>query len=295
VTAPFDYDALWHKSVLFINRSNQASDFEEQALWAFLALEMLAKAALAKVNPCLIADPSDDGKSLLIAAGLSRDYAGFKTVAAKTVFSRCARAFPPFDQREADRIAQNRNEDLHSGGLPFAGVREDTWWQRFWGQAVLLLSAQGRDLADLVGVDRVAAVEAVLAANERALKHRVDALVQRATQRLALVAAGSANAKVLAELEDARRLTLGAEFRDLAPCPACDTGAYVYGDYESDSEIDYDGEWPIEVATISTDSFGCPTCGLAIEGPEFISALGLPTSFQIERDYLPDYGDYQNE
>ncbi len=104
MTAPYDYDGLWIKAKLFINRSFSASDagnFDEAGLWASFALELLGKGALAKVNPLLIADPSDDGKSLLIAAGVSKDFKGFKSIQAKAVFSRCARAFPPFNADEA--------------------------------------------------------------------------------------------------------------------------------------------------------------------------------------------------
>lgn len=99
MTRPCDRVGLWMKSKAFTNRSfaaRDADDFEQAALWAAHALELLGKAALAKTSPLLIADPQDDGRSLLIAAGLSSDVSRFKSVPAKAVFSRCARAFPGF-------------------------------------------------------------------------------------------------------------------------------------------------------------------------------------------------------
>lgn len=296
MTAPFDQDGLWQKSVLFLNRSTAAPTFDERALWASLALELLGKAALSKINPCLIADPMDDGKSLLIAAGVSNDHSGFKSVAAKTVFSRCARAFPPFDAREAGRIAQNRNEDLHSASLPFAAVSEGVWWQRYWAQAVLLVHAQDRELVDLVGVGHVQTVESLLAENEKNLASRVQALIQRAQQRLALVAANAVSPKVAAELAAAKSLTYVTEHQDAATCPACDGVAYIYGDHTIASEIIYDEESPpVQVSTVLAEALACPHCGLVLDGPEFVAAAGLPESFEAEEDYDPGDGGYGND
>lgn len=90
--SPYDHEALWVKAKLFINRAmddDEARSFEEQALWASLALELLAKAALARVSPLLIAEPNEEGSNLLIASGLLEGDARFTSLRAKTLFSRC--------------------------------------------------------------------------------------------------------------------------------------------------------------------------------------------------------------
>ena len=54
-------DALYAKSQVYIRRGLRAQgekDTEEYQLWASLALELLGKAALAKVHPALVADPT---------------------------------------------------------------------------------------------------------------------------------------------------------------------------------------------------------------------------------------------
>jgi hypothetical protein len=110
--SPFNRDDIWAKAKNFINRSFDArddGDFATAAMWAAFALELLGKAALSHKNPCLIADPSDDGRSLMVAAGLSNDFTRAKSVPAKAVFSRCKAAFPPVQRRRggSDReIAQ---------------------------------------------------------------------------------------------------------------------------------------------------------------------------------------------
>ena len=199
----YEHEGLWAKAVLFINRAFTALDeerpFEESALWAAFSLELLAKSALAKVNPVLIADPTDDGKSALIAAGLSRESGGFKSVQAKTVFSRCARAFPPFSSREANTIALNRNEYLHSAAPSFAALPKAVWWQRFWVQVALLLSAQDRTLEEFVGSERMQDIEAQLEADRENRKRRVEALIGRARQRLELRSHSDVSARLVSE------------------------------------------------------------------------------------------------
>ncbi|GAC59846.1 hypothetical protein GSI01S_06_00010, partial [Gordonia sihwensis NBRC 108236] len=102
MTAPWNPDALWIKAKLFINHAlddDEPRDFDERALWASLALELLAKAALARVSPLLIAVPNEDGHNLLVASGLVQGEARFTSVQARTLFSRCAKAFKPFNEK----------------------------------------------------------------------------------------------------------------------------------------------------------------------------------------------------
>ena len=81
---PYDSEGLWLKARLFINRAmDDSTEFEEAAFWACCALELLGKSALSRVSPLLIALPTDDGNSLLIASGAVEDADSFVTVQAK--------------------------------------------------------------------------------------------------------------------------------------------------------------------------------------------------------------------
>jgi hypothetical protein len=300
VTAkPFDHEALWLKAKAFLNRSFGAVDlsaFDEAALWASCALELLGKAALAKVSPLLVADPSDDGKSLLIAAGLSSDFAGFKSIQAKTVFSRCARAFPPFSEVRANQIAVSRNEELHSGGLPFAALHEDSWWQTFWALATVLVQAQDRTIDELVPADRIRGVEDHLARNAETVRLRTDSLIQRAVQRLQLLDAAVLSVKVHAELA-ARGASISLEHLTAAECPACGSTGFLHGEYVDESDVHYDEEEgvPWETLNVYAESFSCENCGLVLPEHEFVAAAGLPEDFTVEREYEPEYDDYGND
>lgn len=190
------------KAKTFINRSFDAidaSDFPSAATWAALALELLGKAALAHKNPCLIADPNDDGLSLMIASGLSHDYARAKSIQAKSVFSRCRRAFQPFSSDEADRIAKARNEELHSGMLPFESVPNlDGWWQRYWAQAIILVEARGEDIESFVGSTRADAVEEHLSKSAEHVRQHTARRIAEGAERWSLAHVSTDGAIALA-------------------------------------------------------------------------------------------------
>lgn len=90
MTTPYDHEAMWSKAKVFLNRAMDPGpdrSFDEQALWASAALELLGKAALARVSPLLIAEPTEDGANLLIATGLIEGTAQFTSVRASTILS----------------------------------------------------------------------------------------------------------------------------------------------------------------------------------------------------------------
>src|SRR5258708_12350557 len=137
-------DALYAKSQVYIHRGFRAhaeKDTEQYQLWASLALELLGKAALAKVHPALVADPGHY-QSLFAACGrqLSPD---IKTITAKTLFERLGHIEKSFDsrhQRFCEQIALRRNAELHSGESPFSGMAAEFWEREFWVASETLLS-----------------------------------------------------------------------------------------------------------------------------------------------------------
>ncbi|MEO7261017.1 MAG: hypothetical protein ABI047_07165 [Jatrophihabitantaceae bacterium] len=74
MSASYDFEALWMKARLFLAHAmddDEPRTFDERALWASLALELLAKSALSNAHPVLIANPTEEGTNLLIASGCS--------------------------------------------------------------------------------------------------------------------------------------------------------------------------------------------------------------------------------
>lgn len=302
-TRSYDHEALWIKAKLFLNHAMddaEARTFDEQALWASLALELLAKAALARVSPLLIAEPSEEGVNLLMASGLIEGDARFLSVRAQTVYTRCHRAFKPFNQKEAQGITRARNEYLHGAGIGFTGIPADAWWPRYWAQTAILVNALDTDIEELVGADRVDIVEAYLAQNTKNLEHRVEMLIERAKQRLAQYNSGSLPARIADEWRRPTELYAGLGHRSVEACPACGVEGVLEGEdvqssvlrHEQVGDDDFDAWADL---TVGADYFSCPGCKLILDGFELIEAAGLPSTFETTgdiSDYMePEYGN----
>ncbi|MEU7559989.1 hypothetical protein [Streptomyces eurythermus] len=314
MSSPFNHEALWVKAKLFLNRAmdDDLRSFDEQALWAALALELLAKAALARVSPLLIAEPNEEGTNLLIASGLVKGDARFTSVRAKTLMARCHKAFKPFDQSEAMKIINGRNEYLHSSGAGFMAIPPHAWWPRYWAQAAILVTALDRDIEELVGSDREPTVTKYLEQNAKNIEQRTEALIERAKQRRQQWLDGTLPARVAAEWKSGQYLSASMAHSEAATCPACESAGLLEGEEVVHSEIhyppgggygldeEYDSHYMDDVSvtlTIGADYFSCPGCQLVLNSWELIRQAGLDTEFDVEGDvdrYVgqePEYGN----
>ena len=288
MSLPYDSEAVWMKAKNFINRSFDAlddDDFPRAALWAANSLELLAGSTLCQVNPLLVADPSDNGRSLMLAASLPGDTTKYRSIPAKALFSRCARAFKPFNREQAMEIAAQRNAELHSGETPYGEIKDlQLWWERFWSNAQTLLDHRGCSIEDFVGPGRSDDVQAHLRRGEQNVRRRVASLMEAAKQRLAL---GKAPPK---------RPDINSRLDTYVKCPICEDDALLGGNDIEYSELlvdgDRDGVWVYELVQVEADCFQCENCWLMLEGWAYISEAGLPTTFEVERPYEPDDDDY---
>jgi hypothetical protein len=312
VIAPYDHEALWIKAKLFLNRAmddDGVRSFDEQALWAALALEVLAKAALARISPVLIAEPTEEGANLLAALGLVKGGDHFSSVRAKTIFTRCHRAFRPFDLKEATRFTQARNEYLHGPGVPFLAIPPEVWWPKFWAQIDILVKSMDREMSDLVGRDREPLVDSYLSQNRKNIENRTEALIARARQRITQYRAGTMTTRMVAEWNSVGNLTAYMKYQTPWECPACDLEGVLEGDEEIERErertvdagetayeYEYDYDYPTFTLTIASEFFSCPHCHLVLDRLEYVEQAGLPLAFEIEgvedREYVEsEYGN----
>ena len=288
MSIPYNHEAVWMKAKSFINRSFAAlddEDFPMAALCAAVSLELLAKSVLSQISPLLVADPSDNGRSLMLAAGLPEDTTKYKSISAKTLFSRCARAFRPFNEKAAVDIAAQRNAELHSGATPYSAIDDpQAWWEQFWSTAEVLVDQRGNTIEDFVGPGRTAEVRMHLLRNMENVNRRVESLVEAARQRLEL------------GIDPPKRLGVIYELDDYTTCPVCEEEAVLGGDYVEESEFIADqvedGTWGYEQVEVAANTFQCEHCGLMLDGELYISVAGLPPTFFVERPYEPDLGDY---
>jgi hypothetical protein len=301
VIAPYDYEALWVKSKLFLNRAMDGRrTFDECALWASAALELLGKAALAKASPLLIAEPTEEGVNMLIALGMVEGEARFSSVSAKTIWARCGRAFKPFNPKEAALVSENRNEYLHGSGVGFNAIPEAVWWPRYWAQVSILVAALDEDMDALVGSSRASIVEEYLSQNEKNLDNRVQAAMARARQRLAQRESPHVSARAHRELSMSLELEALLDHRSSADCPVCGDAGVIEGSEIDESNVEWerlsDEDWqPIVTLTITAEYFSCANCQLVLDGIDSLSRADLPDSFVVPGEYTdiyePEYGN----
>jgi hypothetical protein len=245
VIAPYDHDALWSKAKVFLNRAmdpDPVRSFDEQALWAAAALELLGKAALARVSPLLIAEPTEEGVNILIATGLIAGTAKFSSVSASTIFKRCQRAFRPFSAADALRFADARNEYLHGSAIGFMTLAPQAWWSG------------------------LSAFEWLGPTWSRTPSTWTIAPSRWARQRLAQYRAGTLPARVQMEWQSNADLTAGLSYSTSERCPACGDVGTLEGDESGDMSYEYDrgGEhdegnvWAR--VNVPADYFSCQTC-----------------------------------
>lgn len=303
VSDAYDAEALWLKAKLFVSHAmdDEPRTFDERALWATLALELLAKSALSRVSPVLIASPTEEGTNVLIASGLIEGDAQFISLASHSLIKRCARAFRPFDEREARKIMQARNDYLHGGAPVFTKIPRDAWWPRFWSQAVILVNAQDRDIDELVGGDRSPIVEDFLSKNRENITRQAEMLVARSPPTTCVFREGNLPTKLAGEWSRPIDLSAGLTHKAEETCPACESTGTLEGDEIINTAVKRDpyehdmDEW-IEL-TVSSDYFSCPTCKLVLQNWELLSEVGLPGEFSAVGDY-DDYGaqfEYGND
>lgn len=303
--APYDHEALWLKAKVFLNRAmdpDPVRSFDEQAFWASAALELLGKAALARVSPLLIAEPTEEGVNILIATGLIEGIAKFTSVSASTVFKRCQRAFRPFSAADALKFAEARNEYLHGPALGLVTLPPEAWWPRYWALASILVTAQDREIEELVGPDRLSAVGAYLEQNTKNVEHRTESLIARAAQRIAQYRAGNLPARVQMEWQSNPDLTAGLTYSEAAICPACGNTGTLEGEDSGDMSYNYEPSGdeydPITVSatiTVPAEYFSCPACHLVLDRYELIEQADLPTTFYAIDDNPPEEPEYGND
>lgn len=295
----FDPDGLWIKSKLFINRAlDEEREFEEQAFWACSALELLGKCALARISPLLIANPVDDGTSLLVASGLMQG--NDTSVQAKAVWSRCQRAFKPFSESEAKKLSIGRNEYIHAAGIGFDAIPDHAWWPRFWSQAVILLHHMDLILEDYVDRRYVDAVNGALATRKEALKQQLEARLERARTMLSQAETETLSPRQLKEWEMksyyVTRYSSGVE------CPACAGEATLYGDEVVEQDVTYYridewGEEDVQVTLrIAPVALACEQCRLELNDYDLLAEAGLDEAFEVEGtgddiEYEPEYNN----
>lgn len=310
VPTAISHRALLDKSKLFAKRSIDAKETgleSECQLWAAGALELLAKAQLASIHPCLVVEPQNPN-SMLEACGISTT-TKVRTIDASLAYVRLTHTVNNFTtpvMEVCKQLANRRNAELHSGDAACAAMPYDSWEGDFWNAADLILQSMDMDLQEWLGAD-AKAPNALL----RAYRHaEVHAAKQRVKQHASLFKESPngklGRDKLKAFLANTHNLPIDRSlFRYLYSdywkhdCPSCGGSAFVAGDlsWEDKAEDQVDATYGEEVIErgYTASEFHCPTCGLALIGSIALLAANIEEEHievSIEEiSYEPEYGN----
>ena len=305
-----DFEPLWNKSKVFVRRALNARDngeFADCCFWCSIALEILGKAALARVHPALVANPNHQD-SLLAACGrpCSSD---ILTIPAKAVFSRIARLSKSFDLTQVEfsmQMLNRRNAELHSGSLPFAELDPQTWTPRYWKTCELILEIPEMTLKDWVGETEAERAGELITAAVSVLEQAVEARIEKHSRLF------SDSYTADAQKGQIRKLALRGQLvhaMDFGPhsgdgltsetCPACSCDGLQSGEYSGEIEESIiDEETAVEYVTVhySGLAFRCGVCRLKLDGQEELRLAELPLEFDVEEEREIEYEDpYLND
>lgn len=288
---------LFAKALRYVERMEEEdSDSWEHALWSSLALELLARAALANVSPSLLADlrPRGSGElpwhNLYYSLGYvpkGRQHSA-RSIDANEVFSRLGEIFSEFtkdDQSFCKRHSGRRNAELHSGETPFDGVDGINWHAEFYKACTLLLSSMGLSLMEFVGEEKAGMAEKLIsAAADKAAKSVLGDVAASAKQWMALdkndQVAALTHAKAWASKQYGHRVE----------CPSCRAVSLVFGDPISAPHQVLEDDAITETQEYLPDRFECVACGLKILGLAKLTAVKL--SSRYKKTVIYDAAEY---
>jgi hypothetical protein len=287
---PWSTEALLNKAQRFAEEMlKHAKDDWQFALWSSLLLELVGRAALARVSPALLADVKD-WNNLYYSLGFDPTASKFvpKSIDISNVFSRLREIVPAFTtQLEGFSVLHmnRRNEELHAGSLPFESINTTTWLPTYYEACSVLLDFMGTKLDFLIGtVEAKVAKEMITASRDESAK-----AVGKS------IAAHKAKWEKLSE-EDRNKLARQASTWAMrqeghrVKCPSCENDALVTGAAIAAPLRTLDGESMVEIQQYLPSKFECVACLLKISGLPQLTACGLGNTYKVTSTY--DLAEY---
>jgi hypothetical protein len=294
--------ALLSKAMRYVEEMLRYSHDDWQfAFWSSLALELIARASLAKISPALLAD-SNEWTQLYFALGHTPTTQKFvpKSIGIGEVLTRLQAINPKFEKELRDFCSIHtgmRNAELHSAELPFDDLKATTWLWKFYRSCEVLLASLNLELSNLFGPDEAAfAKQQIAAATDEAAKAVLGTIK---SFKEVWQAKPERERKKLAEKAQA---LASPQTGHVVSCPACSCDALLYGNPIAAPKKSLKEDLVVETQTKAPSHFHCFACGLKINGLSQLSAAGLGNPFKTtttfnaaEYFYPPDDGGYEDD
>lgn len=280
---------LWTKAVLYMGRAvMQDREQDTFGLWAAMGLELLARAALAKVSPTLLAEPDREQRNLLHALGYGTGGPpkSIPTVQVLLLCRTLIAAFTEEEVRAASALVGRRNEELHTGAASFMAFPTQSWLPGFYRCCKVLCEFQGETLASLLGEDEAKVAEKTLEETAKNLKEKVMSLI--AAHKKVFDAKDQAEREQLAAEAEQEGLRLAHQKHHRVKCPACGCTSTVQGDVYGGEHVEHTGSAIVVRQNVHPTRFACLACGLKLSGYGELLAAGLADHFTHRTEFTPE-------
>lgn len=300
-----DYETEWDCSKYKV-KANLFGYFAKNAdknsspyrIWCFLYFEFLARAALAKIHPVLMADPSD-AMNILYPFGVSSSKPP-KSIPAKTIYVRCRKLIPGFDENAlkfSQILAHARNKEFHSGESGLQLLKDKNFRPQLFRTTKILCNYLDEEITDFFNEEEVKELEDTLQKNIEEIKGRADTKVKKHREKYESLN-GDEKKTLVRESQQKFRGTFNRHGNsyDQKNCPACkNLGTLLGGRIENiKREIFGDNNFQ-ETTTFASQRFICFPCGLDLNREE-LEAVNMPISFKRDYDVEPaDFIDFDSE
>ena len=191
---------------------------------------------------------------------------------------RIVKSFQKPQREFCDYLMIQRNEEVHTCGLPFKAMSEAKWLPHYYEVCSILNEFLGKTLDDYFGADEAKTARQLIAARssakrgeieKRVAAHRAVFADKPADEPTAI--AGAQRAAATGWPHPATRTT----------CPACKSDALLTGSVEEASEpIFADGGLVIEQRFLAS-SLTCGACGLQLRDVEEIILGGVEPHYTL--------------
>ena len=295
----WDSTSLWLKAKVFADRSNRVEHEDPSfGFWSAMALELLARAALSSVHPTLNADPREvDNILYALEQKVSKQP---RSLPAHAVYLRLERLVEGFGRRErelCEYLSLLRNEELHTGALPFDTLRQVTWIGRYYSVRKTLCEFMGKTLTDYLGDETAATAEQLIhATNEGVKKTVLDRVAGRRRAFQELSEQEQQEHRALAAIVGKASM---AEGWTSSACPACASEGVLTGAVIREFDPEYvDGELVVKQELLAS-TFRCLACDLELASlgeivqasmePHFVQVQATSLHEMFEEDLLNGY------
>jgi len=266
----WESDKLKAKAKLYGHLAHeQQIESAQFGFWMSLCLELLARAALAKLHPVLLADPREEG-NIHYSFGIIPK-GNVRSVQAKTVFARCSVLVPGFTDKMSAHcliLADRRNRELHTGAAAFEGHDASTWLPQTYEIMEVLLGFLGDNFISLFGDEQAGVAEVMLKDRRGQTKSEVQSKIAAARKAFEALDGETKSARASKGQESLNVWVKKSALRKVTKCPSCGFNAALSGESQSRGPVKInEGEGTItREVRVLPHALLCPTCELKLDG-----------------------------